>query len=70
MDVYPNPADDFVNLALEEYGVLRVYNVMGKLVDSFVAENGQTKLVTERYPNGMYFIQADGKYVGRFVVQH
>lgn len=70
VDVYPNPADDFVNLALDEYGVLRVYNVMGKLVDLFVAENGHTKLVTERYPNGVYFIQVDGKYVGRFVVQH
>ena len=70
VDVYPNPADGFVNLSLEEYGVVRVYNVMGKLMDSFVVDNGQTKLVTERYPNGVFFIQADGKYVGCFVVQH
>lgn len=68
--VYPNPTDDFLMLEVGEASCVQVYNVFGKLVDSFVAENGQTKLVTERYPNGMYFIQADGKYVGRFVVQH
>lgn len=68
--VYPNPTDDFLMLDVGEASCVQVYNVFGKLVDSLVVDNGQTKLVTERYPNGMYFIQADGKYVGRFVVQH
>ena len=68
--VYPNPTDDFLMLEVGEASWVRIYNVMGKLVDSFIVDNGQTKLVTERYSNGMYFIQADGKYVGRFVVQH
>ncbi len=70
MAVYPNPANDFVNVDVGEASWVRIYNVMGKLMDSFVVDNGQTKLVTERYPNGMFFIQADGKYVVRFVVQH
>lgn len=68
--VYPNPTDDFLILEVGAASWVRIYNVMGKLVDSFIVDNGQTKLVTECYPNGMYFIQADGKYVGRFVVQH
>ena len=68
--MYPNPADRFVNLSMKESRVIRVFNVMGQLVESFVAEDDPHRLVTESYPEGVYFIQADGKYVGRFVVQH
>lgn len=68
--VYPNPADGFLVLEVEKASWVRVYSVLGQLMDSFVVDNGQTKLVTGHYPNGMYFIQVDGKYVGRFVVQH
>ena len=68
--MYPNPADRFVNLSMKESRVIRVFNVMGQLVGSFVAEEDPHRLATESYPEGIYFIQADGKYVGRFVVQH
>ena len=68
--IYPNPVNGFVNLALDVSGVVCVYNVMGQLVESFVAEDHPHCLVTESYPEGMYFVQADGKYWGRFVVQH
>lgn len=68
--VYPNPADGFVNLSVKESSVIRVYNVMGQLVESFVAEDYPHHLITKSYPEGMYFIQADGKCLGRFVVQH
>ena len=70
VDVYPNPADGFVNLTVNESGVLRVYNALGQTVDSFVADDGQTRLVTENYPNGLYFVQMNGRSVGRFVVNH
>jgi thiol-disulfide isomerase/thioredoxin len=68
--IYPNPVNGFVNLALDASGVVRVYNVMGQLVESFVAEDYPHCLVTESYPEGVYFIQADGRYLGRFVVRH
>ena len=70
IDVFPNPADGFVMLTTEGQGVIQVYNAMGQIVDSFVAENEQVKLVTEHYPNGLYFVQIDGKGYGRFVVSH
>lgn len=70
VDVYPNPAGSFVNLTVNESGVLRVFNALGQTVDSFVADGGQTRLVTENYPNGLYFVQMNGRSVGRFVVQH
>ena len=68
--MYPNPADGFVIFAWEASGVVCVYNVMGQLVESFVAEDHPHCLVTESYPEGVYYIQADGRYLGRFVVRH
>lgn len=68
--VFPNPADGFVNLSVDESGVVRVYNALGQMVDSFVAESGMVRLVTEKYPNGLYFVQVNGCSVGRFVVNH
>lgn len=68
--IYPNPADVFVMVDVNGSSMLRVYNVMGQLMESFVVENGQIRLVTECYQDGLYFIQADGKYLGCFVVQH
>ena len=68
--LYPNPADDVVYLPVKESSVIRVYNVMGQLVESFVAEDHAHCLVTESYPEGVYYIQADGRYLGRFVVRH
>ena len=70
IDVFPNPADGFVTLTTEGQCVIQVYNAMGQIVDSFVAENEQVQLVTEHYPNGLYFVQMDGKGYGRFVVSH
>lgn len=68
--LFPNPADGFVNLTMDESGVLRVFNALGQTVDSFVADGGQTRLDTENYPNGLYFVQMNGRSVGRFLVNH
>lgn len=68
--LFPNPVGGFVNLSVEESCVIRVYDALGQMVDSFVAESGQTHLITENYPNGLYFVQMNGRSVGRFVVNH
>lgn len=68
--VFPNPADDFLNLSVETMDTVRIYNALGQLMDSFVAENEQVQLVTGRYPNGVYVVQVNGKVSARFVVSH
>lgn len=68
--LFPNPADGFVNLSMGESGVVRVYDVWGQMVESFVADSGQTRLFTENYSNGLYFVQMNGRTVGRIVVNH
>ena len=67
---FPNPADDFVNLKVEKSSVIRIYNSLGQMMDSFVAENQQVMIETSSYSEGLYFIQVDGRKLGRFVVSH
>lgn len=69
-DVYPNPADDFVNLNIEAPAQICVYNNMGQLVESFFCQDNQLRLVTSHYSNGLYLVQVNGQVLGRFVVSH
>jgi hypothetical protein len=57
--VYPNPAKDFVNIQVEETSFVKVYNVAGKLVDTFTATAGSNN----RYQNvaGVYLFSINGK---------
>ena len=70
VNLFPNPADDFVNLFVKGSSVIRVYNAMGQLMDAFVAENQQVKIETSHYPVGLYFVQVDGKGFVKFMVRH
>ena len=66
--IYPNPADGVVNI--EAQGLTQVYNCLGQLVDAFVSDSQQIRVNTNRYPDGLYFVQVDGKGMGKFVVKH
>lgn len=68
--VYPNPADGFLMLDVGEASWVRVYDVLGQLKDSFVPTGNTCRIVTETYPNGLYFVHVGECYTGRFVVQH
>ena len=50
--------------------MIRVYNAMGQLMDSFIAENQHVKIETSHYPVGLYFVQVDGQSIEKFVVRH
>ena len=69
-NIFPNPADVFVNLSVEGSSMIRVYNAMGQLMDAFIAENQQVKIETSHYPAGFYFVQVDGHGLGKFLVKH
>ena len=68
--LFPNPADGFVNLSVEGSSMIQVYNVIGQLMDSFIVKNQQVRIETSSYPEGLYFVQANGQGVGKFVVRH
>ena len=69
-ELFPNPADTFVNLSVKGSSLVQIYNALGQLTDSFVVENQQVKKETDNYPEGLYFIQVNGKAFGKFVVKH
>lgn len=69
-NLFPNPAGDFVNLSVDGSSVIQIYNALGQLMDAFIAENQQVKIETGNYPEGLYFVQVDGKGMGKFVVRH
>ena len=68
--VSPNPVDDYLNLSVEGMDEVWIYNVLGQLMESFVAESENVRLATDRYPNGLYVVQVKGKGSARFVVSH
>ena len=68
--MFPNPADAFVNLTVESSRLVRIYNALGQLMDSFIAEDQQIRIDTGNYSEGLYFLQVDGKGFGKFVVRH
>lgn len=68
--VSPNPVDEYVNLSLETLDEVRIYNALGQLMESFVAESENVRLATDRFPNGLYIVQINGKGSARFVVSH
>ena len=65
---FPNPADDVVNI--EAQGLIQVYNSLGQLVDAVVSDSQQVKINTNQYLDGLYFVQVNGKGMGKFVVMH
>lgn len=69
-ELFPNPADTFVNLSVKGSSLVQIYNALGQLTDSFVVENQQVKIETGNYPEGLYFVQVDGQGFGKFVVKH
>ena len=67
--LFPNPANDFVNLKGEDLGTVRVYNALGQKVDEFEANNSVLNINTAGYENGVYIVKAREATL-RFIVKH
>lgn len=74
--IYPNPANDFVNISLSDMneGVsLQVFNSNGNLIGfETISMNNTMKINTSDYPKGLYFVKVTAStktYSGKFIVQ-
>jgi hypothetical protein len=64
LQLYPNPANDFVLLAVgvteltTEYKSIHIYNQLGQLIreEELSFKNNETKLSTSELPNGTYLV--------------
>ena len=59
IDVYPNPANDVVNIVLSntDEATVNIMDVSGRMVAQERIQNGQLQLPTQTWTNGVYIIQ-------------
>jgi hypothetical protein len=76
--VYPNPANNNLNIRLDEIrkpGTVHIYNSEGKLVyqKEFLPTGEHLSLTTEKFASGIYSIRIstdDKSYAGKVSIQH
>jgi len=69
ISLFPNPANESVTLKGENLGMVRVFNMLGQMLDEFEANGNELNINTTGYENGVYVVKA-GEQTLRFVVKH
>ena len=59
IDIYPNPANSYINVSANNIAKVAVYNSIGQLVYSEATDSNIVKINTESWINGMYFISVE-----------
>ena len=66
--VYPNPAVDVLNVSLSYANAkVSVYNSLGRLMESVVAEGNLVRFDVSNYSRGIYFVKINDEAVVKFV---
>ncbi len=65
IEIYPNPAKDVVKLSAVsgQYSVVKIYNIMGVLVEEIELDAEEIELDVSDYNPGIYFFNINGKTV-------
>lgn len=58
--IYPNPASDILNIAVDKEAELVIYNATGKEIKRFSASQSNSTIDISEIPNGIYFVVVDG----------
>ena len=56
-NIYPNPTRDFVNIELQEDGLVEIIDINGKVVKSLELSSGVNNVNVSDLPNGVYNIK-------------
>jgi hypothetical protein len=59
IDIYPNPANSYINVSANNIAKVAVYNSIGQLVYSEATDSNIVKINTESWINGMYLISVE-----------
>ena len=65
VEIYPNPAKDIVKISSlsGQASVVRIYNVMGMMVDEIEVNSNNIEINVSDYTPGIYFFNVEGKTV-------
>ncbi len=66
LNVFPNPARNFITVSSESEGELRLYNLEGLLVGSYPVGSGSTQVPLRSLEAGIYVARLNGN-VGKVV---
>jgi hypothetical protein len=75
LTVYPNPADNLLNLRVNQSSVevyIRIYNFLGEIVADQVITNGTAQLDISNLSSGLYFIHgynSKQKAIKKFIIK-
>jgi hypothetical protein len=64
--LWPNPANDVLNIQTAYRGVANIIDASGKLVSTLTL-NGQSTVDVSGLPSGLYQLMGEGKLLGKFV---
>lgn len=61
INLYPNPASDFINLSSDNYYIngIEIYNLYGELILKEIINNIEFSLNVSNFAKGLYFIRCD-----------
>ena len=69
--IFPNPANDFLNISVKNNGQIKIINALGQTMESIqLNANSIISISTSNYSNGIYFIVNDGNFSSKFIVNH
>jgi hypothetical protein len=70
-EIFPNPANDFVNFSNRNNEKINIINAVGQTMESIqLNANSNISISTSSFPVGMYFINVDGIYISKLIVNH
>ncbi len=71
VDIYPNPAQSFINVVANNISKVSVYNAVGQMIYSQDVNASFAKISSESWANGLYYVNVettDGKVSSQKVV--
>lgn len=70
VDVYPNPAKNYVTVETDRSGEFRLYNALGAMMISKTLHPGKNTVPTHMLSNGVYLYSVDNGQVKKLIVNH
>lgn len=67
--IYPNPANDFVNVNCKKVATIEVLNIQGKIVVAQQVNAGTTTIDLRTFAAGVYFVREKGQSVSTKVIK-